>query len=248
MVTDRHGIYPADFNDGNDSAPERPWLTISDLDRPVNTTDIELIISNCTHITQRWLEMGWLMLKNSNYKIEDVKRTIMKDFEYYSDSAKIIHLTELWQRLNKDRATSRALVDICCHPTVGGVRDQIEELLTYGSSSHNGVPGIVGLIFTTLSIINFLGLDLDCVIKAVVKVAAAQWRSIGLEMDYSNGQLNSLAEGAPNHSSKLEMIIHKKADAIGKARAAQLLLDICKRLPWPVYGAVMDDLKKCNEY
>ena len=246
MVTDGHDIHPADFDDGNGSAPKRPRLT---LDRPVDTSDIELIVSKCEYITRHWLEMGWLMLKNNNYKIEDVKRIIMKDFGYYSDSAKIIHLTELWQSLNKDGTTARALVDICCHPAVGGVRGQIEELLTYGSStrSHNGVPGIVGLIFTTLSIINFLGLDLDCVIKAVVKVAAAQWRSIGLEMDYSNGQLNSLTEGAPNHSSKLEMIVRQKAAAIGKAPAAQLLLEVCKRLPWPVYGAVMDDLKRCNE-
>ena len=142
MVTDGHDIHPADFDDGNDSAPKRPGLTVCGLDRPVDTNDIELIVSKCEYITQRWLEMGWLMLRKSNYKIKDVKRTIMKDFGHYSDSAKIIHLTELWQSLNKDGATVRALVDICCHETIGGVRYQIEDLLMYGSSSHNGKQGM----------------------------------------------------------------------------------------------------------
>ena len=112
-----------------------------------------------------------------------------------------------------------------------------------GKRRHStAAPGIVGLILI-LSIINFLVLDLDRVVKAVVKVASDQWRSIGFEMGYTNGQLNSVSEGAPNHSSKLQMIARQKAAAIGKARAAQLLLEVCKRLPDPVYGGVMDELE-----
>ena len=51
---------------------------------------------------------------------------------------------------------------------------------------------------------------------------------------YTIGQLNADTEGLPNHGSKLLKIIRQKAAEIGRGRARQLLLEVCKRLPYPV--------------
>ena len=128
---------------GNDSesAPKQPQLTSDGLDRPIKPSDISFI-AECDYITQHWNLMGWLMLKSSGCTIADIRKNVMELFPHTSDSVKVIHLIEQWQLSNKNEATARALVDICCHPVVGGVRELIEDLLIYESSSHSGKQNI----------------------------------------------------------------------------------------------------------
>lgn len=75
-----------------------------------------------------------------------------------------------------------------------------------------------------------------------MKVTPDQWQSIGLEMGFTIGQLNSVTGETPNPSNKLQVIARLKASAICKERTAILLLDICKKLPYPKYAEVMEEL------
>ena len=106
-----------------------------DLNRPITRSDIEYIAGN-EHITQNWLQMGWLML---NHPMSDLRNEIMKDYLTASNRAKVIHLIELWQKTKRDKATARALVDICCDKIVCGVRYVLENSLTYGPDCHGGM-------------------------------------------------------------------------------------------------------------
>jgi hypothetical protein len=181
------------------------------------------------------------MLKDNNFEILDVKKRVEKDLGYRSDTENFIHLTEVWKSLNKDgaTATARALVDICCHPTVGGVRDQIEDLLLSPSSSHNGKE-----VSSSGGSRKHSGSstvpELDNVIDAVIKIAPDQWFSFGLQLGYKTGQLDEYTKDLANGAEKLQKVILLYAGANGKVRAAQQVLRICQILPKPVDGAVLD--------
>ena len=120
----------APYLTGNDQ------LDCLDLDRPVEFSDI-CFISECDYITQHWRQMGWLMLKGIGYTMDKVRNEVMKDFLDASDSEKVIHLIEQWQHLRNDEATARALVDICCHVKVGGVKSDIVNALKDRSSGQS---------------------------------------------------------------------------------------------------------------
>ena len=105
-----------------------------DLNRPIQPGDIQFI-SECEHITQHWRQMGWLMLSGIDYTMDQIRNDVMKDYLDASNSEKVIHLIEQWQHLRSDEATVGALVDICCHKNVGGVRSVIVKSLKYRSSS-----------------------------------------------------------------------------------------------------------------
>ena len=131
----RHRAISANSETCSSVFPENDQHDCHDLDRPITRTDIEYI-SGSEHITQNWLQMGWLMLKCT---IRHLKNNIMKDYLKFSNSAKVIYLIELWQETESDKATAKALVDICCNKTVGGVRSIIENSLKYGPDSHSGM-------------------------------------------------------------------------------------------------------------
>ena len=61
----------------------------------------------------------------------------MKDYMNAPNNVKVIHLIEEWQFLRSDEATARALVDICCHKNVGGVRCDIVNALKDRSGSRS---------------------------------------------------------------------------------------------------------------
>jgi hypothetical protein len=89
--------------------------------------------------------------------------------------------------------------------------------------------------------------ELKSVTKAVVKVAPDRWLAIGLEMGYSSGELDAFTATIPNQSDKLLKIIYQKADDIGRERTAQLMLEVCKRVPNPVHVAVMKEILKLDD-
>ena len=131
---------PASVNIGRGdhlSSHTVPYLAGNDQDlgRPIQRNDI-CYISECEHLTRNWLDMGWLMLSSIGYTMKQIRNEVMKDYLDASNSAKVIHLTEEWQRLRSGEATARALVDICCHKKVGGVRCAIVNALKDRPGSH----------------------------------------------------------------------------------------------------------------
>ena len=58
-------------------------------------------------------------------------------------SVKMTHVIEVWRDLRREAATARALVDICCHPSVGANRSYIESCLIRSGHS-NSVSFVIG--------------------------------------------------------------------------------------------------------
>ena len=110
------------------------------LDRPVTNSDITFLFEYCK-VARMSLQIGWLMLRDFGYSIIDVRNVVMKDILDQPDAVKMAHVIESWKQLGKDKATARALVDICCHPTVGGDRSYIETILMSSTRSHGIVKG-----------------------------------------------------------------------------------------------------------
>ena len=111
-------------------------------------------------------------------------------------------------------------------------------------NSHSStIPSISGLTFMALLTHSvFWFLELDHVIKAVMKVAPDQWYSIGLGLGYSDGQLNECTKEMANGYEKLRKIILQYAATTGRVRAAQQVLLVCEKLPKPVHGGVLEQL------
>ena len=80
-------------------------------------------------------------------------------------------------------------------------------------------------------------------IKAVVKVGCADSLSIGLELGLSYDQIKADTAYLPSHFDRVQAIIQEKIKEIGKEATAQKLLEVCKTLPNPIHGKVMDELK-----
>jgi hypothetical protein len=62
----------------------------------------------------------------------------MKPYSDSPNSVKVTHLILQWQHLCQNQATAGTLVDICCHKTVGGVRQDSVNSLKYGADCNTG--------------------------------------------------------------------------------------------------------------
>ena len=80
-------------------------------------------------------------------------------------------------------------------------------------------------------------------IRAVAETGKVDWLSIGLELGYSIAEITDATTDLSSYYHKLMAIIQRKIKEIGKEETAQTLLEICKVLPTPIYGEVMDELK-----
>ena len=110
------------------------------LDRPVTNSDITFL-SEYGKVAKMSLSIGWLMLRDFGYSMSHVRNVVMKDILDQPDAVKMAHVIESWKQLREKEATVRALVDICCHPMVGGDRSYIESALMSSSRSHGIVKG-----------------------------------------------------------------------------------------------------------
>ena len=95
----------------------------------------------------------------------------------------------------------------------------------------------------TFSIMVFSGHDPERVIKAVLRHGCADPFSIGLALGFSNAQCITATASQSTDTSKLQAIIQLKMSEIGKAATAELLLEVSKVLPNPIYGRLMDELE-----
>jgi hypothetical protein len=203
-------------------------LNSDDLNRLVEERDICILITQFAYVAQRWLEIGWLMMKSSGLTMADIRNSVKELFPNASDTVNVIHLIEQWQSLKKEEATARALVDIFCDPVVGGVRHIIENALMSDSNNHGASSNVVCGNHSHSATSSEL--ELNTLINEM-KVAPDQWRPIGFEMGYTIDELNALRKGMLTDSKKLLKIICQKAEEIGIERTKQLLSEICKRLP-----------------
>ena len=216
--------------------PDNDQNDCQTFDRPISASDIESI-SECEQITRNWLQMGWLMLKDSGYTMDQINNHILKHYIDAPNSMKVIILIEEWRRLRGVEATVRALIDICCHKLVDGVRDIIVDSLKCGCGHHHDNEEFLSSTATP-------DLDPDRVIKAVTKAGCADALSIGLELGLSFAQIQADTATLPNEVAKLQTIIQIKIRDIGKAATARKLLEVCKTLPRSIHGEVMDQLKR----
>ena len=79
-----------------------------------------------------------------------------------------------------------------------------------------------------------------------MKVGCDAWYSIGSELGFNRAQINVATASLPNHPDRLLAIIQEKAMDIGKSATVEKLLEVCKILPTPIHGQVMDELKRSS--
>jgi hypothetical protein len=82
----------------------------------------------------------------------------------------------------------------------------------------------------------------DSVIAAVLKHGRDQWFSIGVKLDYSIAEVNSICHDKPTNADKLLSIILQKSEDVGKKTTLDLLMKACKSIPSPIYGSVRDQI------
>ena len=78
------------------------------------------------------------------------------------------------------------------------------------------------------------------VVRAVLKRGRDQWFSLGIELGFSEVEISSICHDKPSHADKLLAIILQKVKQEGEEAAVALLLEACKSIPSPIYGAVRD--------
>ena len=76
-----------------------------------------------------------------------------------------------------------------------------------------------------------------------MKVGCADSLPIGLGLGLDYSQIMADTACIPKQAAKLQAIIELKILDIGKAATAQMLLEVCKILPTPIFGQVMDVLE-----
>ena len=108
------------------------------LNRPVTDSDIGFL-SGYDQVAKKSLQIGWLLLQDDGYSMKDIS-VVMKDVLDQPDCVKFTYIIEEW-RQRRNEATARALVDICCHQSVGGDRSYIEHSLMSSSHSHSASHG-----------------------------------------------------------------------------------------------------------
>ena len=81
-------------------------------------------------------------------------------------------------------------------------------------------------------------------IKAVVKLGCDAWLSIGLELGYKLPEITAATAGVPKHNGKLRAIIELQKMEIGEEATTRKLLEVCKKLPDPIYGLVIEELER----
>ena len=140
-AVDKHDNFRYGSSSSSSSAAD---LITSDndysLNRSVLNSDIEFL-AGYEQVAKMSLQLGWLMFQDNGYSIADVRNKIMKDVLCQPYCVKVTHVIEEWRRLRKHEATARALVEICCHSTIGGDRTFIEESLRSLACPYVPVPG-----------------------------------------------------------------------------------------------------------
>ena len=113
------------------------------LDRVVTSSDIQFI-SGYEKVAKMSLQIGWLMFQPVGYSLMDVRETVMKYVLDQPDCTKVTHVIEEWRQRckeNENEATVKALIDSCCHGSIGGDRQYMESTLISLPQLHDSSSG-----------------------------------------------------------------------------------------------------------
>ena len=77
-----------------------------------------------------------------------------------------------------------------------------------------------------------------------MECAAHRWYSIGVELGYTDGQIESMVKGIALDVDKLRKIVNHKKMSEDKGVVAQQLLRACETISEPVMVAVQDKLQQ----
>ena len=91
---------------------------------------------------------------------------------------------------------------------------------------------------------SFMLIHCNPVVKAVLKHGRNQWFSLGVNMGYRQAEINSMCQDKASDADKLLAMILDKSEQNGEEAVVTVLLEACKSIPSPIYGAVMQ--AACN--
>lgn len=89
---------------------------------------------------------------------------------------------------------------------------------------------------------------MEAVRSAVVKFGADQWYDFGLELQFNGAEISALTTDKVIPTSKLQALIERRRLQVGNQQLAPLLLRACRRVPYAIYSAVMDDINQATNY
>jgi hypothetical protein len=80
------------------------------------------------------------------------------------------------------------------------------------------------------------------IVNAVLRCGSDRWYELAFRMGFSDAEINALSFEKPAVSSKLLAIINKKVQQVGQETAEKILLQACREIHPPIYGAVCDSV------
>ena len=80
------------------------------------------------------------------------------------------------------------------------------------------------------------------VIQSVVKQCSSEWYQLGIELGFSDNEIEAMTFNIPTPAGKLRVIVEKKAMAHGKGKIVEALLDLCEQILPLATVAVMEEL------
>jgi hypothetical protein len=80
------------------------------------------------------------------------------------------------------------------------------------------------------------------IVNAVLRCGSDRWYELAFRMGFSDAEINALSFEKPAPSSKLLAVINKKVEQVGQETAEKILLQACKEIHPPIYGAVCDSV------
>ena len=89
-----------------------------------------------------------------------------------------------------------------------------------------------------------LAKPLNKVTQTVIQLGQNQWYSFGVLMGFSEAEISAICFDKATTADKLLAIIRYKTEKIGELETDNTLLEVCKRLPSPIYGNVTQQLEK----
>ena len=80
------------------------------------------------------------------------------------------------------------------------------------------------------------------VIRSVAKQCSSEWYQLGIELGFSDNDIQAMTVNIPTPAGKLQAIVEKKAVAHGKEKIVEALLDVCEQSLSLATVSVMEDL------
>ena len=80
------------------------------------------------------------------------------------------------------------------------------------------------------------------ILRTVLTHGASRWYAIGIELGYSDDEVKTMTCDASDCKDKLLAIVRGKSKLVGKSKALEEVLTVCKNIANPICGAIEDEL------